>query len=138
MGSLFGLFRIQSYFPLVQESDVKESSHNCSPIRRNREEEEEEELERTKKVYSMYSRKPAEEVKQTFIDLKVDYVILEDSWCTRRSKPGCGMAEIWDIEDEKNRNVETPLCTRLRKNPSPQFSRVFRNEVYDVLKVSKW
>lgn len=42
--------------------------------------------ERTKKVYTMYSRKPAEEVWQNLRDLGVNYAILEDSWCVRRSR----------------------------------------------------
>uniref|UniRef100_A0A5F7Z801 Dpy-19 like C-mannosyltransferase 1 n=1 Tax=Macaca mulatta TaxID=9544 RepID=A0A5F7Z801_MACMU len=41
---------------------------------------------RTKIVYSMYSRKAAEEVKRELIKLKVNYYILEESWCVRRSK----------------------------------------------------
>ena len=42
--------------------------------------------ERTKKVYTMYSRKPAKEVWQNLRDLKADYAILEESWCIRRSR----------------------------------------------------
>ncbi|GAB5568683.1 probable C-mannosyltransferase DPY19L1 isoform X1 [Prionailurus iriomotensis] len=41
---------------------------------------------RTKIVYSMYSRKAAEEVKRELIKLQVNYYILEESWCIRRSK----------------------------------------------------
>lgn len=41
---------------------------------------------RTKIVYSMYSRKAAEDVKKELMKLKVNYYILEESWCTRRSK----------------------------------------------------
>jgi hypothetical protein len=91
---------------------------------------------RTKKVYTMYSRKPAVEVWQHLLDLKVDYVILEDSWCVRRSKPGCGMAEVWDLEDEVNQK-EIPICSKIKKNPSPHFKRVFANNVYEVLQVNK-
>ncbi|XP_026303951.2 probable C-mannosyltransferase DPY19L1 [Piliocolobus tephrosceles] len=43
---------------------------------------------RMKIVYSMYSRKAAEEVKRELIKLKVNYYILEESWCVRRSKVG--------------------------------------------------
>ncbi|XP_022303095.1 protein C-mannosyl-transferase DPY19L1-like [Crassostrea virginica] len=93
---------------------------------------------RTMKVYSMFSKKPLSEVKQNLLDLKTDFVILENSWCVRRQKEGCGMAEIWDIEDKKNRHETVQACTKLRDKPEPHFSRVFRNDVYDVLKISKW
>ncbi|XP_013396417.1 probable C-mannosyltransferase DPY19L1 [Lingula anatina] len=92
---------------------------------------------RTKKVYSMYSRKPVEEVKQNLMDLQVDYAILEDSWCIRRQKPGCAMPEIWDVEDPENKNAPEPTCTTLRRNPGPHFKRVFKNDVYEVLKIVK-
>ncbi|XP_056008061.1 probable C-mannosyltransferase DPY19L1 [Ostrea edulis] len=93
---------------------------------------------RTMKVYSMFSKKPLSEVKQNLIDLKVDFVILENSWCVRKQKEGCGMSEIWDIEDKINRHETVQACTKLRDKPEPYFSRVFRNDVYDVLKISKW
>ena len=41
---------------------------------------------RTMKVYSMFSKKPLPEVKQNLLDLKADFVILENSWCVRRQK----------------------------------------------------
>jgi len=34
----------------------------------------------------MYSRKPISEVEQNLRDLGVQYVILEDSWCVRRTR----------------------------------------------------
>lgn len=93
--------------------------------------------ERTKKVYTMYSRKPLSEVKKNLQSLHVDYAILEDSWCVRRSRQGCSMAEIWDIEDKANRGETTPACTKLKESPEPYFKRVFQNNVYQVLKVLK-
>ncbi|RXM27196.1 putative C-mannosyltransferase DPY19L1 [Acipenser ruthenus] len=91
---------------------------------------------RTKLVYSMYSRKTAEEVKWNLMKLEVDYFVLEDSWCTRRTRPGCSMPEIWDIEDPHNVG-KTPICTLLAINPQPHFVKVFENNVYSVLKLTK-
>ncbi len=49
-------------------------------------------------------------------------------------RPGCGMAEIWDLEDKVNTN-DIPVCAKLRRDEAPYFKRVFRNDVYDILKV---
>ncbi|XP_069051308.1 dpy-19-like 1, like isoform X2 [Lepisosteus oculatus] len=92
--------------------------------------------QRTKLVYAMYSRKPAEEVRANLVKLGVDYFILEDSWCTRRSRPGCSMPEIWDVEDPRNAG-KIPLCTLLGRDSRPHFITVFQNNIYKVLKVSK-
>ncbi|XP_036285776.1 probable C-mannosyltransferase DPY19L1 isoform X3 [Pipistrellus kuhlii] len=89
---------------------------------------------RTKIVYSMYSRKAAEEVKRELVKLQVNYYILEESWCVRRSKPGCSMPEIWDVEDPANAG-KPPLCTLLVKDSEPHFTTVFQNSVYKVLEV---
>ncbi|KAG7318084.1 hypothetical protein KOW79_019119 [Hemibagrus wyckioides] len=92
--------------------------------------------ERTKLVYSMYSRKSAEQVKRNLMSLHVDYFILEDSWCTRRTRPGCSMPEIWDVEDPVNAG-KTPVCTLLSRDARPHFTTIFHNNVYKVLKVPK-
>ncbi|KAJ8783140.1 hypothetical protein J1605_009748 [Eschrichtius robustus] len=89
---------------------------------------------RTKIVYSMYSRKAAEEVKRELIKLQVNYYVLEESWCIRRSKPGCSMPEIWDVEDPANAG-KPPLCNLLVKESKPHFTTVFQNSVYKVLEV---
>ncbi|XP_075683053.1 protein C-mannosyl-transferase DPY19L1 isoform X2 [Rhinoderma darwinii] len=89
---------------------------------------------RTKMVYSMYSRKPAKEVKHGLIDMGVQYFVLEDAWCTRRTKTGCTMSEIWDIEDPSNVR-KTPLCSVLAKESLPHFVTLFENSAYKVLKV---
>ena len=44
------------------------------------------------------------------------------------------MAEIYDIEDVENRG-KPPICSILKTDPSPHFQRVFKNDVYQVLKV---
>ncbi|XP_072249782.1 dpy-19-like 1, like [Leuresthes tenuis] len=92
--------------------------------------------ERTKLVYSMYSRMSGEAVKRNLMKLGVDYFILEDSWCTRRTRPGCSMPEIWDTEDPQNIG-RIPLCTQMSRNSRPHFITVFFNDIYKVLKVPK-
>ncbi|XP_077383522.1 dpy-19-like 1, like [Festucalex cinctus] len=92
--------------------------------------------ERTKLVYSMYSRMSAETVKSNLNKLGVDFFVLEDSWCTRRSRPGCSMPEIWDVEDLENVG-KIPLCTHMSRNSRPHFTTVFANHIYKVLKVNK-
>uniref|UniRef100_A0A8C5EHG2 Dpy-19-like 1, like (H. sapiens) n=1 Tax=Gouania willdenowi TaxID=441366 RepID=A0A8C5EHG2_GOUWI len=91
---------------------------------------------RTKQVYSMYSRMSVETVKKNLVELGVDFFVLEDSWCTRRTRPGCSMPEIWDVEDPENMG-KTPLCTHMSRNSRPHFTTVFSNDIYKVLKVSK-
>ncbi|XP_010581067.1 PREDICTED: probable C-mannosyltransferase DPY19L1 isoform X5 [Haliaeetus leucocephalus] len=91
---------------------------------------------RTKVVYSMYSRKPAKEVKRELIKLGANYYILEESLCVSRKKPGCSMPEIWDVEDPAN-SGKIPLCTLMSKDSRPYFITVFENSNYRVLKVLK-
>ncbi|XP_023775187.1 probable C-mannosyltransferase DPY19L1 [Cyanistes caeruleus] len=91
---------------------------------------------RTKIVYSMYSRKPASQVKRDLIKLGVNYYILEESLCVSRKKPGCSMPEIWDVEDPANKG-KIPLCTLMSKDSRPYFITVFENSNYRVLKIPK-
>uniref|UniRef100_H2ZHL2 C-mannosyltransferase DPY19L1 n=1 Tax=Ciona savignyi TaxID=51511 RepID=H2ZHL2_CIOSA len=92
--------------------------------------------ERTMKVYSMYSRRTLEEVRDTVEAMGVDYYVLEDSWCVRKTRDGCQMPEIWDIEEPEKRG-RTPACAVARANPRPWFDIVYKNDVYTVLKVQK-
>ncbi|KAM4600496.1 dpy-19-like 1, like [Polymixia lowei] len=92
--------------------------------------------ERTKLVYSMYSRMSGETVKRNLMQLGVDFFVLEDSWCTRRTRPGCSMPEIWDVEDPQNAG-RVPLCSLVSRDSRPHFTTVFYNNIYKILKVPK-
>ncbi|XP_046580425.1 probable C-mannosyltransferase DPY19L1 [Haliotis rubra] len=91
--------------------------------------------ERTKVVYSIFSRKSGDVVVKGLKELEVDYIIYENSWCVRRTKEGCSMPEIWDTEDIENRG-KTPYCEIVRDRPEPYFKRVYMNNVYQVLKLA--
>uniref|UniRef100_A0A452T700 Dpy-19 like 2 n=1 Tax=Ursus maritimus TaxID=29073 RepID=A0A452T700_URSMA len=90
---------------------------------------------RTKIVYSTYSRKSAKEVRDKLLELHVNYYVLEEAWCVVRTKPGCSMLEIWDVEDPSN-TANPPLCSVLLKDGRPYFTTVFQNSMYRVLKVN--
>ncbi|XP_007523459.2 probable C-mannosyltransferase DPY19L2 [Erinaceus europaeus] len=90
---------------------------------------------RTKIVYSTYSRKSAKEVRDKLLELHVNYYVLEEAWCVVRSKPGCSMLEIWDVEDPSNA-ANPPLCSMLLSDARPYFTTVFQNSLYRVLKVN--
>ncbi|KAG7258396.1 hypothetical protein CRUP_001560 [Coryphaenoides rupestris] len=92
--------------------------------------------ERTKMVYSMYSRMSGETVKSNLMQLGVQYFVLEDSWCTRRTRPGCSMPEIWDVEDPQNAG-KVPFCSLVTRDARPHFNTVFHNSIYKVLKVPR-
>ena len=51
-------------------------------------------------------------------------------------RPGCGMAEVWDLEDPDNKGKD-PVCSRLQKTPEPYFKQVFKTQGYVVMQVLK-
>lgn len=91
--------------------------------------------ERTKKVYSMYGRRPLSTVHKTITDMGVTHYVLENSWCVRKTRDGCQMPEIWDLEDIEFRG-RTPACAIAREDPEPYFTEVFKNDIYTLLRVN--
>ncbi|XP_019734271.1 dpy-19-like 1, like [Hippocampus comes] len=89
--------------------------------------------ERTKLVYSMYSRMSAETVKSNLNKLGVDFFVLEDSWCTRRTGDLAKFPQTFS----NCFFFKIPLCTHMSRNSRPHFNTVFANHIYKVLKVAK-
>lgn len=90
--------------------------------------------ERTKKVYTLFSRKSIEEVHKILKSVGAQYIVLERQWCFGQTREGCRMVDIWDTEDPDNMENES-VCQRLFVGASP-FIRVFGNDEYSVLKLS--
>jgi len=90
---------------------------------------------RTKSVYTIFSRKPQEQVFQILKNMQVDYVVISQGWCLSVSRDGCAMPQLWDLEDKENAHYP-PVCPILWKNPRP-FVLVFKNPVYMVLQIPK-
>jgi len=93
--------------------------------------------ERTKNVYSVFSRRTAAEVHKTLLDLKVDYLVLTSQWCLTTSMNGCAITEAWDKEEPGlKESGRKPLCPKLFKNTPTPFVKLFQNDGYVILRVT--
>jgi len=90
--------------------------------------------DRTKKVYSIFSRAKPQQVFDILKNMQVDYVILSHGWCLSVERDGCAMPELWDIQQPQNKH-RPAVCPILWKNAHP-FLRVFKNKSYAVLQLT--
>ncbi|KAG4078203.1 hypothetical protein HA402_002255 [Bradysia odoriphaga] len=89
--------------------------------------------ERTKLVYSMFSKQPYTQIYNQLSRLEIQYIIVPFNECIS-TKRSCKILDIWDnIEPENRDNI--PLCAELFKKSNPNFLRVFMNEEYFILKL---
>ena len=63
--------------------------------------------------------------------MAVNYVIVEEVWCTKQYRPGCAFYEVWDVEDPANRDRPV-FCQLLHDHIPPPFKQVFLNRTYRV------
>lgn len=89
---------------------------------------------RTKLVYSVFSRRSAQSVYESLLKLKINYLVLDSGQCFQRPRKGCGMVDLWDIEEPQNKG-KPALCPLLYNDSPAPFHRVYVNEGYAVLQV---
>uniref|UniRef100_A0A915L3G7 C-mannosyltransferase dpy-19 n=1 Tax=Romanomermis culicivorax TaxID=13658 RepID=A0A915L3G7_ROMCU len=82
--------------------------------------------ERTKKVYSIFSRKSHDDVYGVLKNMGVNYIIFEYGWCRKSTnllyifRPGCSMPELFDLDDPTGDHSQTPLCEKIQKESAIQ------------------
>jgi len=92
--------------------------------------------ERTKQVYSVFSRKDPDTVLRILQSLKVEYLILHGQWCLSVQRGGCALTEVWDVEEPELKAAgRSPLCPILWENPPKPFKRLYKNKDYAVLQL---
>ena len=93
--------------------------------------------ERTKKVYTVFSRKTKDEVHRSLMGLKVQYLVLHAGWCLTTERGGCALTEVWDAEEPELKDEgREPVCPGLWHNTPLPFVKEFMNSEYAVLRVS--
>jgi len=93
--------------------------------------------ERTKKVYTVFSRKSKDEVHRSLVGLKVQYLVLHAGWCLTTERGGCALTEVWDAEEpDLKAEGREPVCPGLWHNTPLPFVKEFMNSEYAVLRVS--
>ena len=85
-------------------------------------------------MYTIYSRKPPEEVHSSLKGLGVTHVIVEDVWCNKRYRPGCALHEVWDEVDPDNQQGSI-FCQSIQDHIPSQFKLVFKNRSYWILQL---
>ena len=88
----------------------------------------------TKNMYTVFSWKSPSEIHSILHEMAVNYVIIEDAWCTKQYCPGCAFYEVWDEEDPDNRDRPV-FCQLLHSHIPPLFKQAFLNKTYRVLLV---
>merc|ERR1719320_1160031 len=99
----------------------------------------------------MYSRTTAQDYHAVLKKLQVKYLVVVSNWCFGSvTNSGCGMTDIWDIEEgvasngDHHHRLPPPLCPslfgsrsgpKLTPHPKP-FKRIFKNQDYFVLRVN--
>ena len=66
--------------------------------------------ERTKQIYTVYSRRSSDTIHATLRDLQADYIIVEDSWCHRQYRPGCAFHEVTKLYKYSGTYGESRKC----------------------------
>ncbi|MFH4978317.1 hypothetical protein AB6A40_005026 [Gnathostoma spinigerum] len=65
---------------------------------------------RTLTVYSLFSKKPLEEVYSSLKKMGIQYYVYQQAWCSQNNpKPECTYRSMWDLQDPANVRRES-LC----------------------------
>lgn len=93
--------------------------------------------ERTKQVYTVFSRRDPSSVLMSLQELRVEYLVMSGPWCLTTQRGGCALTEVWDIEEpELKERGKQPVCPILWERPPKPFVKVFQNKEYAVLQIS--
>jgi hypothetical protein len=91
---------------------------------------------RTRQAYSLYSRKPLEEIWHIHKDIGARYIVAERHLCFSGRTGGCRYRDKWDMEDPANVGTK-PVCETLFGDKpgglEPYFRMVFENREFTIL-----
>ena len=77
---------------------------------------------RTKKVYTVFSRRSKDEVHRALSSLQVEYLVLHAGWCLSTERNGCALTEVMIIQKYFSK-INNCIVTRFGTRRSPSTRR---------------
>lgn len=91
-------------------------------------------IDRTKSLYSIFSKKLSTEIYNNLVKLRVQYVVVSYDSCFVGSSEGVRLIDIFDYLDPDNYEKKA-FCVSLFQNHNPTFLKVFENVKYIVIQI---
>jgi hypothetical protein len=91
-------------------------------------------LERTKNLYSIYSKRSSTDIYNQLVKLRVQYVVISYESCFIGSKDGIRLIDIFDYFESENYDKKAFCMSMFQKN-NPTFLKVFENVKYIVIQI---
>lgn len=91
-------------------------------------------LERTKSLYSIFSKRLSTEIYNQLVKLRVQYVVISYESCFVGSKEGLRLIDIFDYFEPDNYDKKA-FCVSLFQKHNPTFLKVFENVKYIVIQI---
>lgn len=90
--------------------------------------------ERTKSLYSIFSKRLSTEIYNQLVKLRVQYVVISYESCFVGSKEGLRLIDIFDYLEPENYDKKA-FCMSLFQKNNPTFLKVFENVKYIVIQI---
>lgn len=91
-------------------------------------------LERTKSLYSIYSKRASTDIYNQLVKLRVQYVVISYESCFLGSKDGVRLVDIYDYFESEHHDKKAFCMSMFQKN-NPTFLKVFENVKYIVIQI---
>lgn len=91
-------------------------------------------IEKTRSLYSIFSKRQSTEVYNQLVKLRVQYVVIPYESCFVASKDGVRLIDIFDYIEPENYDKKA-FCVSLFQKSNPSFMKVFENVKYIVIQI---
>lgn len=91
-------------------------------------------IERTRSLYSIFSKRFSTEIYNQLVKLRVQYVVISYESCFIGSKEGLRLIDIFDYLEPENYDKKA-FCVSLFQKHNPTFLKVFENVKYIVIQI---
>jgi Q-cell neuroblast polarisation len=91
-------------------------------------------IDRTRSLYSIFSKRLSTDIYNQLVKLRVQYVVISYESCFVGSKDGLRLIDIFDYLEPENYDKKA-FCVSLFQKHNPTFLKVFENVKYIVIQI---